>query len=54
MTEEKKPQPQKAPPKDAQQIVRRLQGEDGYEIFADRHGIDDRDRLRREYEDSRP
>lgn len=47
-----KPQP---PRDDATQIVRRLQGEDGYDIFTDRRtATDDRDRLRREYEDSRP
>lgn len=52
---EKPPPPKRPNRPEAKTIVRRLQGEDGYDIFADRRpATDDRERLRRAHEDSRP
>jgi len=49
------PPPQRTSPEDsARRILRRLQGEDGYDIFADHPAGDDRERWRREQEDNRP
>lgn len=39
------------PADEARRILRRLQGEDGYEIFTDRRSEDDRERQRRENEE---
>jgi len=38
---------------EARRILRRLQGEDGYDIFADRRPADDHNRRLREYEEER-
>lgn len=55
MSDEKTPvqQPKPAITPDPKGILRRLQGEDGYDIFEDRKTGDDRDRLQRERDDNR-
>lgn len=54
MSDEKKTTTKQPEQRDAKNIIRSLQGEDGYEIFSDRHTNDnDRDRWHREYEDNR-
>ena len=53
MDEHEQTPPKKTPPDEATGILRRLQGEDGYDVFADRKATNERERLRREYEDSR-
>lgn len=52
-TDEKKTPVPKTTREDAQRVVRRLQGEDGYDIFADRKGQADHARWLRDYEDNR-
>jgi hypothetical protein len=55
MTDDKKPTPPPPPPSNAKRIVRSLQGEDGFDIFADRKApVDEVERLRRERDDNRP
>lgn len=53
MNEKKKTPPKQHTDEDARRILRRLQGEDGYDIFTDRQASDDRERLRREKDESR-
>ena len=51
---EKTPEPaEKTAQEEARRILRRLQGEDGYDLFADRQPADDRNRWLREYEEER-
>jgi len=51
----KEPKPKQPSSDEAKRILRRMQGEDGYDIFADRQpSNDERTRLQRAYEDSRP
>ena len=50
----KKPAPAKPDANtEARRILRRLQGEDGYDIFADQRETADKQRLLRDYEDNR-
>ena len=56
MSEEKQKKtvaPKKNAREEARGILRHLQGEDGYEIFADRSSSADRERWLRDYEDER-
>jgi hypothetical protein len=53
MSEEKQSPPAPEPQDEDKRIVRRLQGEDGYDIFADRRPAEDRNAWLREYEENR-